>query len=183
MTNESSDIGRDFDGAFDSTVGSETTFFPGELEREVEAMIAANYDTINNGVYRCGFAHSQTAYDEAVGELFARLDVLEALLADRRYLVGGRLTAADLYLFPTLFRFDSIYYVHFKCCVKQLRDYPNLWAYTRDIYQTPGVSHTCNLESTREHYYRSHASIYPRRIVPRGPLIDFLAPHGREQVQ
>lgn len=182
VTNESSDIIRDFDSAFSGLLATPRRFFPPEIADEIDAMIDANYHPINNGVYRCGFAGSQQAYDEAISELFARLDALESLLDRQRYLLGERLTAADLCLFPTLYRFDSVYYIHFKCCVRQLRDYPNLWAYTRDIYQTPGVAKTCDMPSTRAHYYASHESIHPRRLVPSGPEVDFLAPHGREHV-
>ena len=182
VTNESSDIARDFDSVFEAFTGPTRSWFPDDLREQVDAMIAANYGPINNGVYRCGFAGSQLAYDEALSALFERLDWLEQHLAHSRYLVGEELTAADLFLFPTLYRFDAIYYIHFKCCVRQLRDYPNLWAYTRELYQLPGVAGTCDLPKTRAHYFASHESVHPRRHVPPGPNPDFDAPHGRERL-
>ena len=145
-------------------------------------MVEANYAPISNGVYRAGFAANQEAHAEAVTELFARLDTLESLLATRRYLLGSRLTAADLALLPTLVRFDAVYYIHFKCSVRRLMDYPNLWAYTRDLMQTDGIGETFDLERTKEHYYTSHESIHPRRYVPLGPALDFSARHDRARL-
>lgn len=182
VNNESSELIAMLDREFDAFTDARPQLYPEDRRAEVEAMIAANYQPVNNGVYRAGFAGTQEAYEEAVTELFARLDELERLLAGQRFLVGNTLTAADLCLFPTLFRFDAVYNLHFKCSVRRLRDYPNLWAYTRDVYQTPGVAEASVLEDAREHYYRSHESVNPRRIVPLGPTIDFTAPHGRERV-
>jgi len=134
---------------------------------------------LNNGVYKCGFATSQKAYDEAVVPLFETLDYLEGLLSENRYLVGDQTTEADWRTFPTLVRFDSIYHGHFKCNIRRLSDYPNLWAYTRDLYQHPGISGTLNFAHNKQHYYASHETVNPTRIVPKGPVLDFEAPHGR----
>lgn len=183
VTNESMDITRDFDRAFAGFPGvNPTQLFDPERAAEIDRMIELNYHAVNNGVYRAGFAGSQAAYDEAIEQLFGRLEQLEVHLARRRYLLGDTPTAADLYLLPTLVRFDSIYYIHFKCCVKQLRDFPNLWGYTRDLYQAVGASNTYNVAATRSHYFASHESIHPRRIVPKGPDIDFDAPHTRAEL-
>jgi len=180
VNNESEDIIRMFDSAFDEHASGDRRLFPDELAEAIDEQIAANYESVNNGVYRAGFASSQTAHEEAVGQLFARLDELEEHLASRRYLCGDQLTAADVCLFPTLFRFDAVYATHFKCNVRRLVDYEHLWAYTRDIYQLPGVAEICVMAEIKEHYYRSHESINPRRIVPVGPELSFDAPHRRE---
>ena len=179
VNNESLDLLRMLDEAYAS---DRPRLFPPERADEVAAMIQANYESVNNGVYKAGFAGSQQAHDDAVDALFARLDALEALLAERRYLLGDALTAADVCLFPTLFRFDAIYNLHFKCSVRQLRDYPHLWGYARDLYQTPGVAQTCELALCREHYFTSHESVNPRRLVPRGPTPAFDAPHDRARL-
>lgn len=153
---------------------------PDELVESIEAVKTANYMPINNGVYRCGFAGSQQAYTEAAVALFARLDELEALLGRQRYLCSNtQVTMADLCLFPTLYRFDTIYYTHFKCNQKHLYEYPHLWAWTREIYQMPGVADTCKMKECCIHYYTSHESVHPRRYIPLGPDLDFEAPHGR----
>jgi putative glutathione S-transferase len=179
VSNESLDIARSFDREF-GALGNDSAplFVDGRLE-EIDAMIAANYGPINNGVYKAGFAGSQEAHEVASRAIFTRFDELEAILSKQRYLLGDTVTAADWYLFPTLYRFDACYYVHFKCNLRQLRDYPNLWGYTRDLYQTPGVAETCDLEHAKRHYYTSHESIHPRRYIPIGPEIDFDEPHGR----
>ncbi|MCX4243478.1 glutathione S-transferase family protein [Paraliomyxa miuraensis] len=183
VSNESLDICRAFDRAF--TVRGETRLgplFPDEgspEESEHQAMIEANYHALNNGVYRAGFAKSQEAYEEAARAVFERLDALEPLLGQRRYLCGERITAADLFLFPTLFRFDAVYHTHFKCNLRRLVDYPNLWGYTRELYQLPGVREDCELEETKVHYYTSHPSVNPRGTIPIGPELDFEQPHGR----
>jgi glutathionyl-hydroquinone reductase len=182
VSNESSDLVRMFDGAFEALVGKREPLFPAELDEAIRTLVDASYDTVNNGVYRAGFAGNQQAHVEAVGELFGRLDELETLLATSRYLCGDRLTGADICLFPTLYRFDSVYAVHFKCNLRRLVDYPNLWAYTRDVYQTPGVAETCLMAEIKTHYYTSHESINPRRLVPVGPELDFDEPHGRERL-
>jgi putative glutathione S-transferase len=180
VTNESRDIVACLDSEMEAFATNSFRFFDHSRKDEIESMVAANYEAVNNGVYKCGFANSQAAHEGASRALFARLDELELLLSDQRYLLGETITAADWYLFPTLIRFDTIYYVHFKCCLRQLRDYPCLWAYTRDLYQQPGVAATCDFDSMREHYYTSHETIHPRRYIPIGPQVNFDEPHGRE---
>jgi putative glutathione S-transferase len=153
--------------------------YPEALRPVIDPLNARIYDTVNNGVYRAGFATTQEAYEEAVLALFATLDVLEARLATNKWLAGEAFTEADLRLFTTLLRFDLVYYGHFKCNVRALREYPNLWGHTRAVYQMPGVTPTCDLASIKRHYYYSHPSINPHRIVPVGPELDLSAPHGR----
>jgi glutathionyl-hydroquinone reductase len=183
VNNESSEIIRIFNTAFDQLGGGvgnpDLDLYPADLRDEIDAVNARIYDTLNNGVYKCGFATTQDAYDEAIGPLFATLDWLEERLAGRRYLLGDRLTEADWRLFTTLVRFDPVYVGHFKCNIRRLVDYPNLWAYTRELYQLPGVAGTVNLAHIKGHYYESHVTINPHRIVPRGPAIDYTAPHDR----
>ena len=145
-------------------------------------MNGRSYSTLNNGVYRCGFAGSQAAYDEAVAELFDTMDWLEDRLSTRRYLMGDRITEADWRLFPTLLRFDAVYATHFKCDRRRVVDYPNLWAYARELHQWPGVAETVNMAAIRRHYFYSHESVNPRRIVSIGPDNDWNAPHGRERL-
>jgi putative glutathione S-transferase len=140
------------------------------------------YQDVNNGVYRAGFAASQEAYDTAVAALFARMDWLEERLAGRRYLVGGQLTEADIRLFTTLARFDAVYVGHFKCNLRRLVDYPNLWAYARDLYGRPGFGDTVSFDHIKRHYYMTHERLNPSRIVPAGPLVDWTEPHGRERL-
>jgi len=154
-------------------------WFPEPKRDAIEAMIDANYGPVNDGVYRCGFAASQAAHTDAATALFERMDALEAILSRQRYLLGDEITAADWYLFPTLYRFDAVYYVHFKCNLRRVADYPSLWGYTRELYQRPGVAETCRMDEIKAHYYTSHESIHPRRYVPIGPDLDFDAPHGR----
>ena len=179
VSNESSEIIRMFNSAFDALTGNTDDYWP-EAERDaIEEVNARIYDTFNNGVYRCGFATTQEAYDEAVGPLFDTLDWLEERLSENRYLMGDHLTEADWRLFPTLVRFDKVYHLHFKCNRKRIVDYPNLWAYTRALYQYPGVAETVNLDHIVRHYHYSHNSINPHRIVPINPDLDFDAPHGR----
>jgi putative glutathione S-transferase len=163
-------------GAFE---GAGPELYPAALATEIDAINDRVYETLNNGVYRCGFARSQSAYEAAFAELFASLDWLEQLLASRRYLLGGELTEADWRLFPTLVRFDPVYNGHFKCNLRRLIDYPNLWGYTRELYQLPGIAQTVEFDEIKRHYYMTHPSINPSRIVPLGPQIDFDAPHGR----
>lgn len=186
VNNESIDIVRMFDDAFDGSPDAPKLFPEGSADA-IEQQIAANYETVNNGVYRAGFAGTQDAHEEAVVALFARLDELEEHLRTRRYLCGDQLTAADLCLFPTLYRFDAVYATHFKCNLRRLVDYENLWAYTRDVYQTRavgggGIAETCVMAEIKAHYYRSHESINPRRLVPLGPQLDFDAAHGRQRL-
>ena len=151
--------------------------YPEHLREEIDAVNAVVFEEVNNGVYQAGFAPSQELYDDAVTKLFARLDWLEARLAPQRYLVGDRLTDADIRLFPTLVRFDAVY---FKCNLRRLTDYPNFWAYARDLYQHPGFGETVDFDEIKRHYYMTHPHINPTRIVPRGPVIDWNTPHGRE---
>ncbi len=182
VSNESADIIRMFNSAFDAFTDSRADFYPADLADEIDRINERVYAAVNNGVYRAGFARTQEAYEEAVEALFEALDDLERRLAGQRYLVGDRLTEADWRLFTTLVRFDPVYVGHFKCNIRRLVDYPNLWAYTRELYQVPGVAETVDLDHIKQHYYRSHASINPTGIVPRGPEIDFAAPHGRERL-
>ena len=179
VSNESSEIIRMFNSAFDAVTGNRDDYWPEPLRDEIEAVNARVYDTVNNGVYRAGFATTQQAYDEAVTALFGTLDWLEERLSRQRFLVGGRLTEADLRLLPTLLRFDPVYHGHFKCNRRRLVDYPALWAYTRDLYQLPGVAGTFRCDHAVRHYHYSHETINPHRIIPVGPDLDRDAPHGR----
>jgi len=179
VSNESSEIIRMFNSAFDGVTGNTDDYWPHELRAEIEQVNTRIYNTLNNGVYRSGFARSQAAYDSAVSELFDTLDWVEARLARHRYLVGERLTEADWRLFPTLARFDLVYHTHFKCNRKWIREYPNLWAYTRELYQMPGVAETVDFGHIVRHYHYSHESINPFRILPINPVIDWNEPHGR----
>ena len=180
VSNESSEIIRMFNTAFDDLTGNTDDYWPTDLRDGIEAVNTRVYDTVNNGVYKAGFATTQAAYEAGVYPLFETLDWLEARLADNRYLMGERLTEADWRLFPTLVRFDSVYHLHFKCNRKRIVDYPNLWAYTRELYQVPGVAQTVNLDHIVRHYHYSHDTINPHRIIPINPILDFEAPHGRE---
>lgn len=179
VNNESAEIIEMLNRAFDAYGDAGVDLFPAELSAEMDAINADIYDRVNNGVYKAGFATRQAAYEEAFDALFATLDRLESRLADRRYLLGARATAADWRLFTTLIRFDAVYYSHFKCNLRRIADYPNLSGYLRDLYQVPGVASTVNMAHIKTHYYRSHPSINPSRIVPKGPELDFDAPHGR----
>ena len=180
VNNESREIIRMLDTEFGGIAASDADFFPEDLREEVDATIDAVYQPINNGVYRSGFATTQEAYEEAVTELFDALDHRETVLGSRRYLCGDRVTEADWCLFPTLVRFDAVYNGHFKCNLRRIVDYPNLWGYLRDLYQYPGVAETVNMDHIKKHYYRSHGNVNPTRIVPKGPILDFFTPHGRE---
>ena len=182
VSNESAEIIRMFNSAFDGITGNGLDFYPEALRAEVDAVNARIYETVNNGVYRAGFATTQAAYDEAVMGLFESLDWLEARLSTQRYLVGGQITEADWRLFTTLVRFDVVYVGHFKCNIRRLVDYPNLWAYTRELFQWPGVAETVNMDHIRYHYHASHETINPHRIVPAGPQLGFAEPHGREHL-
>lgn len=179
VNNESAEIIRMLGSEFDAWAGSAKDFYPPEHRDEIDAINADVYENVNNGVYRCGFATTQEAYEDAFEKLFGALDRLEARLAERRYLVGGAQTEADWRLFTTLVRFDPVYHGHFKCNLRRLVDYPELWSYTRDLYQTPGVADTVNLDHIKRHYYRTHEKINPTGIVPAGPAIDFEEPHDR----
>jgi putative glutathione S-transferase len=179
VNNESRDIIRMFDEEFDAVARNPVSYAPADLKAQVDAMIDANYEPINNGVYRCGFAKTQAAYDEAVTDLFAGLDRCEALLAGQRYLCGDRVTEADWCLFTTLVRFDAVYVAHFKCNLRRVADYPNLSHYLKDLYQTPGVAETVDFGHIKGHYFRSHLGINPSGIVPRGPVLSLDGPHDR----
>lgn len=182
VSNESAEIVRMLNTAFDDVGANGNDYYPADLRAEIDELNAFIYPNVNNGVYRAGFATTQEAYEEAVTSVFAALDELEQRLATRRYLTGPRLTEADIRLVTTLFRFDPVYHGHFKCNVRRIVDYPNLWAYTRDIYQLPGIASTLHVDFIKRHYYGSHANINPSRIVPIGPALDYLAPHGRERL-
>jgi len=179
VSNESSEIIRMFNTAFDGLTGDSQDFYPVALRPEIDRVNQRIYDSVNNGVYKAGFATSQPAYDEAVGALFDSLDWLEGLLGERRYLAGDSVTEADWRLFTTLVRFDSVYHLHFKCNRKRIVDYPALWAYLRELYQWPGVAATVHLDHIVRHYHYSHDTINPHRIIPINPVLDFMAPHGR----
>jgi glutathionyl-hydroquinone reductase len=179
VSNESSEIIRMFNSAFDRLTGNTDDYWPEPMRDAIEEVNARIYDTLNNGVYKSGFATTQAAYDAAVHPLFDTLDWLEERLSGDRYLMGDRLTEADWRLFTTLIRFDPVYHLHFKCNRKRIIDYPNLWAYTRELFQWPGVAETVNMEHIVRHYHYSHDSVNPHRIVPINPVIDYRQPHGR----
>jgi len=184
VSNESAEIVRMFNSAFDGITGNTDDYFPEDLREGIEAVNERIYNTLNNGVYKSGFARSQSAYDSAVHDLFETMDWLEHRLSSRRYLMGDRVTEADWRLVPTLFRFDPVYHTHFKCNRNFLREFPNLWGYTRELYQwqTPGgpVSDTVNFDHIVRHYHYSHDTVNPYRILPINPVLDWDAPHGRD---
>jgi glutathionyl-hydroquinone reductase len=179
VNNESSEIIRMLNSAFDAFTDVRTDYYPVQLRDQIDRINEVVYDTVNNGVYRAGFATTQAAYEEAARTLFATLDQIEATLSRQRYLVGREITEADWRLFTTLVRFDAVYYSHFKCNLRRIIDYPNLGNYLRDLYQVPGVAETVSLDHIKRHYYGSHRNVNPTGIVPIGPLIDFTLPHDR----
>jgi glutathionyl-hydroquinone reductase len=179
VNNESAEIIRMFNSAFDAFTPDRTDYCPAPLRAEIDDINARVYEHVNNGVYRCGFALTQEAYEEAFHALFAELDALEEQLSRQRYLVGAHITEADWRLFTTLIRFDAVYYSHFKCNLRRIADYPSLSNYLRDLYQQPGVAGTLNMDHIKRHYYGSMRHINPRGIVPLGPAQDFSAPHDR----
>lgn len=179
VNNESAEIIRMLNSAFDDITGNTDDYWPQELRDAIAPVNDRIYDTLNNGVYKSGFATSQEAYDEAVHPLFDTLDWLEDRLSQNRYLMGDQITEADWRLFTTLVRFDKVYNTHFKCNRARITDYPNLWAYTRELYQWEGVAETVNFDHIVRHYYYSHDNINPNRIIPINPDPDFNAPHGR----
>ncbi len=183
VSNESADIIRMFNSAFNAITGNDADYYPPVLRPEIDALNERIYDTINNGVYRAGFATSQSAYASAFVTLFESLDWLEARLSENRYLTGAQLTEADWRLFTTLVRFDAVYFGHFKCNLQQLRDYPAISGYVRELYQTPGVADTVHMDHIKTHYYASHGTINPTGVVPLGPRLDFDSPHGRDALQ
>ena len=180
VSNESSEIIRMFNAAFDDVGAKPGNYYPEHLRSEIDAINDHVYHRVNNGVYKAGFATTQDAYEAAFDALFDSLDGLEDRLSKQRYLVGDTITEADWRLFTTLVRFDPVYVGHFKTNKKRIQDYPNLWAYTRELYQVAGIKETVDMTHIKGHYYASHATINPTAIVPKGPEIDFLAPHGRE---
>jgi putative glutathione S-transferase len=182
VNNESEEIMRMLDTEFDDLAERDVDLYPEGYRDEVDRIIEAIYEPINNGVYRAGFAGSQAAYDEAVSELFDALDHWETVLADQRYLAGDRLTEADLAMFATLVRFDHVYHTHFKCNRQAIHEYPNLWNYTKELYGLPGIVETVNLDHIVRHYYESHGDLNPERIVPTGPDIDFAEGHDRDRL-
>jgi len=179
VSNESSEIIRMFNSAFDEIGATEGDYYPESLREDIDALNERIYDTVNNGVYKAGFATTQEAYEEAVVALFETLDWLDVRLKLQRYVTGDQITEADWRLFTTLIRFDAVYVGHFKCNLKRLLDYPNLWAYTRDLYQQVGIAETINMHHIKHHYYGSHTTVNPTGIVPMGPEIDYLEPHNR----
>ena len=179
VSNESSEIIRMFNSAFDDITGNTDDYWPKQMRDAIEPVNSRIYDTVNNGVYKAGFASTQDAYDAAVVPLFDRLEWIEGILSSSRYLMGDTLTEADWRLFTTLVRFDMVYHLHFKCNRKRIVDYPNLWAYTRELYQVPGVADTVVMDHIVRHYHYSHDMINPNRIIPINPVLDFMAPHGR----
>ena len=179
VSNESPEIIRMFNAAFDEVGAVQGDYYPEHLRSEIDALNDRIYTTVNNGVYRCGFATTQAAYEEAITPLFDTLDWLEDILSRKRYLTGGQITEADWRLFTTLIRFDPVYVGHFKCNIRRIADYPNLSNYLRDLYQQPGIARTVNMEHIKRHYYESHTSINPSRVVPKGPVIDYKTPHNR----
>ncbi|UYV37947.1 glutathione S-transferase family protein [Rhodobacteraceae bacterium D3-12] len=183
VSNESSEIIRMFNSALDGITGNTLDFWPEELRDEIEPVNARIYDTLNNGVYKSGFATTQAAYEAAVLPLFETLDWLEERLRENRFLMGARLTEADWRLFTTLVRFDAVYHGHFKCNRRRIVDYPSIWDYTRALYQVPGVAETVRMDHITRHYHYSHETINPHRIEPIGPELDFEAAHGRGDVR
>lgn len=182
VSNESAEIIRMFNSAFNGLTGSKDDFYPEDLRTEVDELNGRIYGAVNNGVYKAGFATSQEAYEQGVTPLFDMLDELEERLATRRYLTGSKPTEADWRLFTTLVRFDPVYVGHFKCNIRRIADYKNLHGYLCDLYQVPGVAETVNMHHIKDHYYRSHTMINPTGVVPVGPILDLTAPHGRETI-
>ncbi len=181
VNNESSEIIRMLNSAFEAFTNAHTDYYPAPYRAQIDELNELIYTTVNNGVYRAGFATTQDAYEEAARGVFATLDTLERRLSKQRYLAGPRLTEADWRLFPTLVRFDAVYYSHFKCNLRRIEDYPNLSNYLRDLYQVPGIAETVNMEHIKRHYYGTQRKVNPTGIYPIGPLLDFTAPHDRDR--
>ncbi len=182
VSNESAEIIRMFNSAFDALTGSTDDFYPKEFRDEIDEVNALVYDTVNNGVYKAGFATTQEAYEENALKVFETLDLLEKRLEDKRFLLGSRQTEADWRLFTTLVRFDPVYVGHFKCNIRRIADYPNLTGYLRDLYQTAGVPETVDMRHIKDHYYRSHKTINPTGIVPVGPELELEKAHDRARL-
>ena len=181
VNNESAEVMRMLDTAFEA-YANDATLYPEGYREQIDETIDAIYDPINNGVYRAGFAGTQEAYENAVSDLFDALDRWEDVLSEQRYLCGDALTEADVCLFTTLIRFDDVYHTHFKCNVRKISEYPNLWNYLKELYQLPGVAETVNMDHIREHYYRTHPDVNPKGIVAVGPDHDFSAEHDRDRL-
>ncbi len=179
VNNESAEIIRMLNSAFDGIATKSEDYAPEDLLPQIDEINAFTYDAVNNGVYKAGFATDQKVYEDEVRALFSALDQLEETLGKQRFLVGDTITEADWRLFTTLIRFDAVYHGHFKCNLKQLTDYDNLWSYTRELYQWPGVAETVNFDHIKQHYYTSHDTINPNRIVPAGPVLDLDRPSSR----
>lgn len=179
VSNESADIIRMFNSAFDDVDAKEGDYYPDSLIEKIAPLNERIYNTLNNGVYKSGFSTTQAAYEEAVYPLFETLDFLEEILSENRYLTGSTITEADWRLFTTLIRFDAVYHGHFKCNLRRIVDYPNLWGYTRELYQWPDIASTVNFKHIKTHYYGSHKNVNPTGIVPAGPSLNLLAPHRR----
>lgn len=182
VNNSEDDICRMFDGAFRGLAARDAQLFPPELAKGQAELSEFIYRTVNNGVYRAGFATRQPAYERAAQKLFAALDELETRLTKSRYLFGDRIVESDWRLFCTLIRFDVVYYIHFKCSLRRILDYPNLQGYLADLYQQPGIADTVNFEHIKRHYYMTHEAINPTRLIPIGPVLDLSRPHGREKL-
>jgi putative glutathione S-transferase len=182
VNNESAEIIRMLNSEFDALTPVRSDYYPAALRKEIDAVNDYVYDRVNNGVYRCGFAGSQAAYEQAFDRLFGALDELDARLGRQRYLAGDRLTEADWRLFTTLVRFDAVYHGHFKCNLRRIEDYPNLSNVLRELYQVAGIAETVDMDHIKRHYYMSHEHINPSRIVPRGPALDFTRPHDRARL-
>ena len=182
ISNESPEIIRMFNSAFDGIGATPGDYYPEQLRTEIDALNDRIYDAVNNGVYKAGFATTQDAYEEAIVPLFETLDWLEERLSKQHYLTGSQITEADWRLFTTLVRFDPVYVGHFKCNIRRIADYPNLSGYVRDLYQQPGVAETVNMEHIKNHYYGSHETVNPSRVVPMGPVVDYTASHDRAKL-
>jgi len=182
VTNDYPQITLMLETEFENYADTGVDLYPLALRPEIDALTAVIFDDVNNGVYKAGFATTQPAYEAAFDALFARLDWLEERLSGQRYLVGGELTDVDIRLFTTLARFDAVYHGHFKCNLRRLVDYPNLWGYARDLYQRPGFGDTVNFDHIKRHYYMTHDQLNPSRIVPKGPAMDWLTPHDRARL-
>ena len=182
VSNESAEIVRMLNTAFDNVGANGNDYYPLALRTEIDEWNAFVYPNLNNGVYRAGFATTQEAYEEAATAVFAALDKIERQLSTRRYLTGPKLTEADIRLFTTLIRFDPVYHGHFKCNLRRVIDYTNVWGYVRDIYQLQGIASTVHIDFIKRHYYGSHANLNPTRIVPIGPALDYLTPHNRDRI-
>ena len=182
VNNESAEIIRILNTAFNDLTGNQDNYYPEDLQADIDEINEYVYHRINNGVYKSGFATTQNAYEAALNDLFEGLDYVEDILSKNRYLTGARITEADWRLFTTLIRFDPVYVGHFKCNLRRIADYPNLSAYVRELYQVDGIASTTNFDHIKRHYYYSHTMINPTQVVPVGPLMDLESPHGRDNL-